>query len=384
MSDRAYWVAWSQIRGIGPVLLKRLAERFTGLAYAWEATSQELQQVDGLGAKLAQSIQLQRRELSPGQIVEQLEATSPHFLTPSDTAYPALLYSLPDPPPLLFYRGDLNLLEQIQSGISIGIVGTRNPSEYGRRWTRKLTRHLVHHGGIIISGMAHGIDRDAHQTALATDGLTIAVLGTGVDVVYPRSNQSLYNQLITKGLVISEYPDGTPPDKTHFPRRNRIIAGLSRAVLVTEAPKRSGALITARLANDYGREVYALPGSLDNPQAEGCLDLIAQGAQIVLDETTLLQGLGNLPLLDRVTDSPTAVNAEDLGLLPAPPPELSRELKQILHSLGRDPISFDQLLTQLPLETGTLLSALMQLEIMGLVNQIPGTQQYQRSLDIAL
>jgi DNA processing protein len=380
VSDRAYWVAWSQIHGIGPVLLKRLDEQFGGLAYAWEATSQELQQVDGLGVKLAQSIRLQRREHSPSQLLKQLEAASSHFLTPSDAAYPALLYSIPDPPPLLFYRGDLDLLKQIQTGISIGIVGTRSPSEYGRRWTRKLTRHLVRHGGIIISGMAHGIDRDAHQTALAIDGSTIAVLGTGVDMAYPRSNQSLYDQIISKGLVISEYPDGTPPDKPHFPRRNRIIAGLSRAVLVTEAPQRSGALITARLANDYGREVYALPGSLDNPQAEGCLNLIAQGAQIVMDETTLLRGLGDLPHLDRDSESSAAVSTDDLVL----PPDLSAELRQILYSLSRDPISFDQLLAQLPLETGTLLSALVQLEIMGLVNQIPGTQQYRRSLDIAL
>jgi DNA processing protein len=170
-----------------------------------------------------------------------------------------------DPPPLLFYRGRTELINAIQTMPSVGIVGTRSPSAYGQRWTCRITQQLVAHDVIIVSGLAAGIDRWTHQQTLDSDGMTIAVLGTGVDQTYPWSNRALQARVAEQGLLLSEHPNGTPPDRAHFPRRNRIIAGLSRAVVVTEAPERSGALITARLANEYGRDVFALPGSLDNP-----------------------------------------------------------------------------------------------------------------------
>jgi len=213
---------------------------------------------------------------------------------------------------------------------------------------------------MIVSGLAQGIDREAHQQTLQQGGHTIAVLGTGVDQVYPMAHRTLQQGIATHGLLLSEYADGTPPDRSHFPRRNRIIAGLSRLTLVTEAPSRSGALITARLANDYGRDVYALPGSLDNLTSRGCLELIAQGAHPVLDEHTLPAALGTLPMLDRAEPASP------------PPPDLAPELAQVLAAIPTDPATLDQLVQQLPLETATVLSALVQLELLGLVHQEPG------------
>jgi DNA processing protein len=242
------------------------------------------------------------------------------------------------------------------------VVGTREPSAYGQSWTRRLVQQLVAHNIIVVSGLARGIDRQAHAQALASGGLTIGVLGTGVDQAYPLANRDLQAQIAEAGLLLSEYANGTPPDRGHFPRRNRIIAGLSRQVVVTEAPQRSGALITARLANDYGRDVFALPGSLDNPCSAGCLDLIAQGAQMVLAETTLIEELGRFPCLPSTA---------------SPPPSLAQELAEVLAAIAQEPVSVDHLSRDLAKPTGELLSSLAQLELMGLITLLPG-MRYQR------
>ena len=292
--ERAYWVAWSQIDNVGPVLQKRLFLAFGSLAAAWQASADQLLAVDGIGLLLADQIAQARTQLSPAVLLTQFEARSTAFWTPADTDYPALLFEISDPPPVLYYRGPLRL-NSMAPALTIGIVGTRYPSDYGRRWTERLTQQLVQQGSLIVSGMARGVDAIAHRCCIAAASPTVAVLGTGVDIAYPSSNQTLHQKITETGLVLSEYPDGTPPDRAHFPRRNRIIAGLSQAVLVTEAPERSGALITAHLANDYGREVYALPGSLDNPRSQGCLNLIEQGCQPIVSEAKLLTALGTLP-----------------------------------------------------------------------------------------
>ncbi|MBD2259959.1 DNA-processing protein DprA [Pseudanabaena sp. FACHB-2040] len=370
-NERAYWLAWSRLKGVGPVLQKRIYEHFGSLAIAWSAAAEALQQVDGLGPALVGSIVRQRSHLNPEALLATHEEQSPAFWTPTDLGYPALLLAIPDPPPLLYYRGRPELMAALEVGVGVGIVGTRNPSDYGRRWTRRLTCNLVKNGVIIVSGLAEGVDREAHLSTLETGGNTIAVLGTGVDVAYPWSNRALYDRIEQEGLLVSEYPNGTPPDRPHFPRRNRIIAGLSRAVLVTEAPLRSGALITARLANDYGREVYALPGSLDNARCLGCLGLINEGAHLVLEDETLLKGLGTLP----ATNGPASV----LGpiSLPAPDPALDPLLQQVLQAVTLEPVKVDHLAQQVPIPPGSLLGALVQLELLGLVVQLPGTQ-YRR------
>lgn len=355
------------MRGIGPVLLKRIYEHFGSLAIAWSATATALKQVDGVGTQLVEAILQQRPQVDPEYLLATHSETSPCFWTPADPDYPPLLMTIPDPPAVLYYRGCTEIMTTLTLGMAVGIVGTRSPSDYGKRWTRKLTNRLVKHQVPVVSGLAEGIDREAHLSALEAQGKTIAVLGTGVDMIYPWSNRALYQRMASEGLLLSEYPNGTAPDRAHFPRRNRIIAGLSRAVLVAEAPARSGALITARLALEYGREVYALPGSLDNPRCLGCLELISEGAGIVLNEETLLKGLDTLPTME---------NASQLSLLVAPA-SLEPILQQVLQAIPPEPITLEQLTEKVPVATGTLLSTLVQLELLGLVAQLPG-MQYRR------
>lgn len=418
-TERAYWLAWSQVKQVGPVTIKRLWEHFGTLELAWQAAAGELLTVDGIGLLSAERIVGMRSKLNPEQLLAEHEKQNKAFWTPVDTDYPALLFAINDPPPVLYYRGSLRLNDP--NGLTVGMVGTRRPSTYGKRWTQRLGQRLSQQGAVIISGLAAGIDAEAHAGCLYQKGLTVAVVGTGVDIVYPAQNKSLYQQVVENGLVVSEYPDGTGPDKTHFPQRNRIIAGLSRAILVTEAPARSGALITARLANDYGREVYALPSALGNEQGEGCLRLIAEGAQIILGEQALVDTLENLPAVDlsavpnhsvpnhaildqpvldqpatpgkttfenvspkrdidhkAIGDSKTSealkVNSIDSKKASELPPVLSN----VFEAVAIEPTIVDYIVQQTQMETGTVLSALFQLELSGLVIQLPG-MHYQRA-----
>ena len=279
MNERAYWLAWSQISGVGPVLLRRLQQQFHRLSTAWSANAQALQSVQGIGGQTLQAILKQRATVDPGQLLVQHQQANPNFWVPAETEYPRMLLETSDPPPMLYYRGTVEPLENQGVSPMVAIVGTRDPSEYGKRWTRKIAYALAKKGFTVVSGMAEGIDTQAHHGCLEGGGRTIAVLGTGVDVIYPQRNQGLYQTILERGLVVSEHPAGTQPNRTHFPKRNRIIAGLTRATLVMEAPSKSGALITAYQANDYARDVYVLPGSLDNPRAMGCLGLVHRGAQ---------------------------------------------------------------------------------------------------------
>jgi DNA processing protein len=367
IQERIFWLAWGQIEGVGPVLLKRLHQHFGTLEIAWQAKIDVLQAVEGIGGILAAAIAQQRPTINPTEL-----SPLPGQLTPADDAYPALLFEISDPPPVLYYQGDLALLTACQNQPAVGIVGTRRPSPYGKRWTQRLSGALSRAGVVIISGLADGIDREAHQSCLAQQGKTIAVLGTGVDQVYPHKNRDLHRQIAAEGLLLSEYPPGTPPDRANFPRRNRIIAGLSRAIAVTEAPVKSGALITARLANDYGREVYTLPGSLENPQAMGCLHLLEQGAQLILGEDTLVKALGALPVT--ATTPETAAAPEPNGI----PADLSPQLQGVLKKVPTESMALDAIAAQMPhLSIGDLLGALTQLELLGFVTQLPGSR-YQR------
>ncbi len=374
MTERAFWLAWSHIPGVGAILIQRLYQQFGSLATAWEVSLSELQTVEGIGELGAENILKERRKLDPQSLLEQHEAENPAFWIPTDAEYPRWLLEIPDPPPVLYYRGQVNLLENQGMTPAVSIVGTRGPSDYGRRWARRLSVALAQVGFTIVSGLAEGIDTEVHQSCLDVGGRTIAVLGTGVDVVYPYFNRNLSNQIAEQGLLISEFPAGTQPDRTHFPRRNRIIAGLSRATLVIEAPQKSGSLITARLANEYGREVYALPGTLDNQRAKGCLTLLSQGAQMILGESQLLDMLGTLPQLDN------SASPHQLSLLAASTPEpvdLEPALQQVLHAVALEPSGFDSIVQNAGLATSSVLSALVQLELMGLVSQLPG-MRYQR------
>lgn len=369
--EQAYWLAWSQVSGVGPSRIMRMFQHFGSLKTAWEASFTELCEVDGLGELTSAAFQTSRAAIDPIALFAQHAQKNGQFWTPADANYPRLLLEIPDPPPLLYYRGEVDWQENQGLRPAIALVGTRSPTNYGKRWTERLTEVLVKAGFTIVSGLAQGIDTVAHQTCLEFGGRTIGVMGTGVNRIYPLSNRDLARRILTSGLVLSEYPADTPPDRNHFPNRNRIIAGLCRATLVLEAGEKSGALITARMANDYGRDVYALPGSLDYPESAGCLNLINRGAQIILGENHLLDLLGQLPQMDE----PVA----QLSLLPPePPPELPPELQQVFQVVPREASSLDWLVETTGMATANVLSALVQLEIMGLVTQMPG-MRYQRA-----
>lgn len=385
--ERAFWLAWSQIPGIGSVLIRRLSQHFDGLAAAWDATPTELAAVDGVGPQSIETIARERRKLNPRQLLEQHEQDNPDFWTPADPDYPRLLLEIPDPPAVLYFRGMVDSLENQGVMPAIAIVGTRSPSDYGRRWSRKLSAALVQAGFTIVSGLAEGVDTEAHQSCLMVGGRTIAVLGTGVDVIYPWFNRDLAEQISQQGLLLSEHPAGTQPDRPNFPRRNRIIAGLCRATLIMEAPYKSGALITARLANDYGRDVYVLPGSLDNPRSRGCLGLINQGAHVILGEKELLELLGTLPELNqpkshRIASHPAAssLHPTQLTLLQEDEPpvlNLEPDLHRVFQAVTLEPTNLDQIVQQTGLPTAMVLSGLSQLELIGLVAHLPG-MRYQR------
>lgn len=366
--ERAYWLAWSQINGVGPTLLKRVQQHFGTLAEAWQASPQALGEVEGFGTKLIEAVTKGRSQLDPFQLLEEHSRNNSQFWTPADPEYPRLLLEIPSPPPILYYRGKVRLQENQGTIPLIAIVGTRYPTEYGKRWTRKISTILVQHGFSVVSGMAAGIDTEAHRGCLEADGRTIAVLGTGLDIVYPANNQQLYQELQSKGLIISEYPAGTTPERGNFPARNRIIAGLCRAIIIMEAPAKSGALITAHFANDFGRDVYVLPGSLENQQSLGCLGLLNRGANVILNEEHLLEMLGTMPQLD--ITKPTQLSL--------PLPELESQLALVLQTISAEITPFDLVVQKTNLEASVVSAALLQLELMGLVVQLPG-MRYQRN-----
>ncbi len=374
--ERAYWLAWSQISGIGPVLLQRLHQYFGSLQTAWEANSQQFGAVEGFGLQTMQKvanqrINFQKNHTHPEKFLSQHLIQNPNFWTPVDKEYPRLLLETASPPTVLYYRGEVELQENFGQIPLVGIVGTRQPSEYGIKWTRQISTVLAKNGFTVVSGLAEGIDTESHTSTLKAGGRTIAVLGTGVDVIYPAKNQKLYQEILTQGLVISEYSSKTPPDRTHFPRRNRIIAGLCRAVLVMEAPAKSGALITADFANEFGRDVYTLPARIDDVRSQGCLKLITQGAIPILKELDeLLKMLGAIPQLDFVAPEPEPEQQQI-------PPDLAPELEKVIKMLSSELLSLDAIVLQTGMEPGLVSGALLQLELMGLVSQQPG-MRYQR------
>ncbi len=287
-----------------------------------------------------------------------------HLLTLRDVAYPALLREIPDPPPLLFVCGDPALLSSPQ----IAVVGSRNPTPGGCDNAQAFSAHLVQAGLTVTSGLALGIDACAHRAALAAGGRTIAVAGTGLDRVYPARHRDLAHEIARQGALISEFPLGTPPRRENFPRRNRIISGLSLGVLVVEAARESGSLITARLAADQGREVFAIPGSIHSPQSRGCHALIRQGAKLVETAQDLLEELDALA---------GAAHAAVAHAARAPEAALVPDMRRLLEQLGYDPVDIDTLTARSGLTPDAVSSMLLQMELRGLVACCPGGK-YQR------
>ncbi len=278
------------------------------------------------------------------------------LLTFHDPAYPPLLKEIPDPPPLLYVRGDVECLQAPQ----IGIVGSRNPTPGGADTAYQFASHLSRAGLTITSGMALGIDAQGHKGALDGGGKTVAVVGTGLDRVYPAAHRELAHRIAAQGALVSEFPLGTPPLASNFPRRNRIISGLSLGTLVVEAAAQSGSLITARLAAEQGREVFAIPGSIHNPKARGCHALIRQGAKLVETAQDILEELGALA-------AAAFEKAEGNEALP-----LDVEYQKLLACMGFEPVPIDQLVERSGLTPEAVSSMLLMLELQGYVAASPG------------
>lgn len=376
MEERAYWLAWSQISGLGPVTLKRLQQRFDLLSRAWTADSQALATVEGIGTQTLRRIEKYRRSMEPSVLLTQHLQDNPHVWSMAEDLYPRMLAEVADPPPLLYYRGHVQPEENHGHTPLVAMVGTREPSEYAKRWTRKIAYALAQRGITVVSGMAEGIDTQAHLGCLEGGGRTIAILGTGVDMIYPPRNQGLYHRIQEQGLVISEYPAGTQPHRAHFPKRNRIVAGLCRAVLVMEAPTKSGALITAYQANEYGRDIYVLPGSLDNPRAMGCLGLVQRGAQLILGIGQLLNQLGAIPPLPAAT---TTASPEISPSLPAIQAEILKTIQQLCQQSGDGSVPFDLIVQSVDKSAGEVSGEILQLELQGFVSQLPGMRYAPQS-----
>lgn len=299
-----------------------------------------------------------------------------HILPLSDALYPAQLKEISDPPLVLFVKGSVDCLLLPQ----LAVVGSRNADNSGLQNTKLFCSQLVKQGLLITSGLAAGIDSAAHQAALQAGGKTIAVMGTGINSIYPKNNRQLAKDIVQSGAVVSEFPLNTPPKAHHFPRRNRIIAGLSLATLVVEAAERSGTLITARLAMEQNRPVMAIPGSIHNPRVKGCHALIKQGAKLVesaediYEELTVGIEMLRQHLGERLNESPTT---EDNLVLDnhkiTPKFELSAEQRALLDKMPFEPIEFDQLLALTELESAELSSDLLLLELNGLIDKQPGS-----------
>ena len=278
-----------------------------------------------------------------------------HIITLADAAYPPALLQIPDPPNVLYLRGRPELLQQR----CLAVVGSRNATPQGLQTAENFSRTLAAHGLCIVSGLALGIDAAAHRGALAAGGNTIAVIGTGADRLYPARNKELALEIAEHGLIVSEFPLGTPVIASNFPRRNRIISGLSQGVLVVEAAPESGSLITARLAGEQGREVFAIPGSIHSPVARGCHRLIRQGAKLVETAADVLEDLGEMPvpIIENITVSP--------------------DKNPLIAALGHDPVSLDELALRTDMSADQLLGELLLLELAGDIASLPGNR-YQR------
>jgi DNA processing protein len=355
------WLTLYHAPGIGPARFHRLLEIFGDPGDILNAGTGQLHQFG-----LADSTIAALRQPDIQAIEHDLEWQAKpgnRILTCQDTDYPALLQEISDPPPLLYIHGNIEVLQEPQ----LAIVGSRNPTAAGRQTAIDFARHLSAAGLVITSGLALGIDAAGHQGALDAGAPTIAVMGTGLDRVYPARHRDLARQIAQIGVLVSEFPPGTPPIAENFPRRNRIISGLSLGTLVVEAAIRSGSLISARYALEQGREVFAIPGSIHNPLSRGCHHLIRQGAKLVETAQDIMDELGALAtaLGPGITTASPSESRETT-------PQLAEDYAQLLESIGFENTSIDMLVKTTHLTPAEVSSMLLQLEMNGYIAANPG------------
>ncbi len=353
MDDKKYWVGFNLIKGIGAVRMQALINHFDDLESVWKAAPADLAGA-GLSLKLIERVVQAREQVDLEKVWGRIESQGIKILTWKDEVYPQRLKEIEQPPPVLYVRGDY-LPDDL---FAVAIVGTRRVTPYGRQITEELSSYLASNGITVISGLARGVDAIAHQTALKAAGRTVGVLGSGVDKIYPPEHRQLAEKMMEHGAIISDYAPGTPPDASNFPPRNRIISGLSLAVVVIEAGETSGALITAEFAAEQGREVFAVPGSILAPQSKGTNKLIQNGALPLLSVNDLMQALN----LTRMGEHKAARK-----IIPADETEA-----RLMNVLSAEPLHVDEIRnqTELPIEKVSATLALMELK--GMVRQVGG------------
>ena len=353
MDDKRYWIGFNLIKGIGAVRMQALIQYFGDLEAAWKAAPADLAEAR-LGKTLIERVVQAREGVDLEKLWEKIQNQGIKILTWQDESYPQRLKEIDQPPPVLYIRGEY-LPDDL---FAVAIVGTRRVTPYGRQITEELSAFLAANGITVISGLARGVDAIAHQSTLKAGGRSIGVLGSGVDKIYPPEHRGLAEQMMGRGAIISDYAPGTPPDASNFPPRNRIISGLSLAVVVIEAGETSGALITAEFAAEQGREIFAVPGSILAPQSKGTNKLIQQGALPLLSVNDLMQALD----LTRVGEHKAARK-----IIPADETEA-----RLMNVLGNEPLHVDEIRNQSELPIEKVSAALALMELKGMVRQVGG------------
>jgi DNA processing protein len=354
-----HYLTLNMIPDIGPVRFQMLLSHFGNVEDILYASVPEITRVNGVGEKIAQVIVEKRGEVSIDEELKKIDAASVRVITLEDEEYPLNLKSIWAAPPVLYVKGCLKEDDRL----SISLVGTRSASSYGRKMADRFAQDLARYGLTVVSGLARGIDTCSHLGAIQAKGRTIAVLGCGVDIIYPAENKGLFEQIIQHGAVISEFPMGTIPKSFNFPRRNRIISGLSLGTVVIEASIRSGSLITTNYAIEQGREVFAVPGGIDSRLSAGNHHLIKEGAKLVTCVEDIIEEIGLL-----------------VATLKQPPiPEIKKDMAELIDTekkvyllVGNDPQHIDYFIYNSGMSAGQIASILLQLELKGFVRQLPG------------
>jgi DNA processing protein len=366
MTDLEALVALNLLPKIGPVRIRRLLDRFESPQAALSASANELMRIDGIGEETASILTKWQDHADPATELREVRDRGLSLVQSQDPAFPPAQREAYDAPLFLYVWGKLE--ERDRHGI--GVVGTRRITPYGRHVTKKLSFELAHAGFTIVSGLARGVDTVAHEAAVAAGGRTVAVIGSGLAKLFPAENLALAEKIADgHGAVVSEFPLHTSPDKQTFPQRNRIVAAWSRALLVTECPAWSGSLITANLAAEYGRPVFAVPGPINSPTSTGCNRLIREGATLVTDGTDILDDLGELPFARQ----PSLPFAESKAV-----PELPPEEASVFAALGDQESGVDRLIDATGLPSQVVTATLMKLEMRRLVRALPGFRYVKR------
>lgn len=371
-NDLKYWVALKSIEGVGNIGFKNLVEAFGNPRNVFNTSCQALAVVPGIGRKTATHIKDFNEWHKTEAELESVKKYDAQIITYQHPSYPKSLLNIYDFPALFYIRGFLK-----EDDINIAVVGSRLASTYGKFSTERLCRELALKGITVVSGLARGIDSAAHRGALAGGGRTIAVLGCGLDIVYPSENENLCEEIVSRGAVITEFPFGTPPNSQNFPSRNRIISGLSLGVVVVEANEKSGSLITARLALEQGREVFAVPGTIDSAGSRGTHKLIKQGAKLIENVYDILDEI--LPQLDKSKEHSlhTSICGQD-----SREEKKTRETKvfagltdsekSILKVISSEAVEVDGIITAAGLKASDVLNILLTMELKGIIKQLPG------------